>query len=68
MEKNVRPHRAHMVDDILESEIIHRIDWPDRFPELNPMENIWDALRKATATRNSPFENHLWPENSIERD
>ncbi|GFV64823.1 uncharacterized protein TNCV_809201 [Trichonephila clavipes] len=53
MDDNTRPHRALLVDEFPESKDIRRLDWPVRYPDLNPIEHVWDALRKATATRNS---------------
>ncbi|GBN31114.1 hypothetical protein AVEN_193846-1, partial [Araneus ventricosus] len=52
MDDNARPHSALLVDEFLESEDIRRMDWPVRSPDLNPMEHVWDALGRATATRN----------------
>lgn len=34
---NTCPHRAHIVDDYLESEGITRIAWPAYSPDLNPI-------------------------------
>ncbi|GBM82052.1 hypothetical protein AVEN_224072-1 [Araneus ventricosus] len=52
MDDNARPHRALLVDEFLESEDIRRMDWPARSPDLNPIEHVWDALRRVIATRN----------------
>ncbi|KFM65521.1 Transposable element Tc3 transposase, partial [Stegodyphus mimosarum] len=49
MDDNERPHRAHLVDNHLESEDIYRMDWLAKFPDLNPIEHAWDALWRATA-------------------
>ncbi|GBM04250.1 Transposable element Tc1 transposase [Araneus ventricosus] len=54
MDDNVRPPRALLVDEILESEDIRRMDSPARSPDLNPIEHVWDALGRAIATRNTP--------------
>ncbi|GFY30709.1 transposable element Tcb2 transposase [Trichonephila clavipes] len=51
---NARPHRALLVDEFLESEDIHRMDWPARSSDLNPIEHVWDTLGRAIATRNRP--------------
>ncbi|GFV30561.1 transposable element Tc1 transposase [Trichonephila clavipes] len=40
----VRPHRALLIDEFLESEDIRRIDWPARCPNFNLIEHVWDAL------------------------
>ncbi|GFX64328.1 uncharacterized protein TNCV_1500521 [Trichonephila clavipes] len=50
---NTRPHRAHLVDEFLESVDIHRMDWPVRSPILIHIERTWDALGWANANRNS---------------
>ncbi|GBM79660.1 hypothetical protein AVEN_58436-1 [Araneus ventricosus] len=47
-------HRALLVDEFLESEDIRRMDWPARYPDLNPIEHVWNALGRAIATRNPP--------------
>ncbi|GBL93447.1 hypothetical protein AVEN_59656-1 [Araneus ventricosus] len=52
LDDNARPHGALLVDEFLESEDIHRMDWPARSPDLNPIEHVWDALGRAIATRN----------------
>ena len=44
MDDDARPHRAAIVDDYLESEGIGRMAWPAYSPDLNPTENLWDAL------------------------
>ncbi|GFT70444.1 transposable element Tcb1 transposase [Trichonephila clavipes] len=53
-DNNVRPHRADMIDDYLGSEGIARMVWPAYSPDLNPIENLWDALGRAVSSRFSP--------------
>ncbi|GFT19322.1 transposable element Tcb1 transposase [Trichonephila clavipes] len=40
--------------DCLHSEGIQRLVWPARSPDLNPIENVWDALGRQVAGRNYP--------------
>ncbi|GFU17804.1 transposable element Tcb2 transposase [Trichonephila clavipes] len=40
--------------DCLDSEGIQRLVWPARSPDLNPIENVWDALGRQVAGRKYP--------------
>ncbi|KFM63362.1 Histone-lysine N-methyltransferase SETMAR, partial [Stegodyphus mimosarum] len=55
MDDNARPHRADIVDDYLESEGIARITGPAYLSDLNPIENLWDALGRAASSRFPPL-------------
>ncbi|GFV28321.1 transposable element Tcb1 transposase [Trichonephila clavipes] len=49
------PHvRLFRGADCLDSEGIQRLVWAARFPDLNPVENVWDALGRQVAGRNYP--------------
>ncbi|GFY29676.1 transposable element Tcb2 transposase [Trichonephila clavipes] len=54
MDDNATCHRTLAVQDFLDSEGIQRLVWPACSPDLNPIENVWDALGRQVAGRNYP--------------
>ncbi|GFU75014.1 transposable element Tcb2 transposase [Trichonephila clavipes] len=54
MDDNATCHRTLVVQDCLDSEGIQRLVWPARSPDLNPIENMWDALGRQVTGRNYP--------------
>ncbi|GFY14484.1 transposable element Tcb2 transposase [Trichonephila clavipes] len=57
MDNNATCNRTLAVQDCLDSEGIQRHVWPARSPDLNPIENVSDALRRQFAGRNYPSTN-----------
>ena len=51
MNDNARPHRAPLVDQYLDNESIERMEWPSRFPDLNPIKHVWDMIGRAVYAR-----------------
>ena len=51
MDDNARPHRARVVNDYLEDEGIERLDWLSRSPDLNPIQQAWNALQRRINAR-----------------
>eukprot|EP00064_Thunnus_orientalis_P024358 superscaffoldBa00010320_g24647 len=41
---NARPHVARACRQFLDDEGIDAIDWPSRFPDLNPSKHLWDVM------------------------
>ncbi|GFY12837.1 transposable element Tcb1 transposase [Trichonephila clavipes] len=54
MDDNATCHRTLAVQDCLDSEGIQRLVWSARSPDLNPIENVWEALGRQVAGRNYP--------------
>ncbi|GFX94532.1 transposable element Tcb1 transposase [Trichonephila clavipes] len=54
MDDNATCHRKLTVQDCLDSKGIQRLVWPACSPDLNPIENVWDALGRQVAGRNYP--------------
>ncbi|GFT93242.1 transposable element Tcb2 transposase [Trichonephila clavipes] len=54
MDDNATCHRTLAVQDCLDSKGIQRLVWPARSPDLNPIENVWEALGRQVAGRNYP--------------
>ncbi|GFT63574.1 transposable element Tcb1 transposase [Trichonephila clavipes] len=54
MDDNATCHRTLAVQDCLDSEGIQRLVWPARSPDLNSIENVWDAFGRQVAGRNYP--------------
>ncbi|GFS51808.1 uncharacterized protein TNCV_2959121 [Trichonephila clavipes] len=54
MDDNAPCHRTVAAEQLLESELIERMDWPARSPDLNPIEHVWDFLGRRLAARTLP--------------
>ncbi|GFX58623.1 transposable element Tcb1 transposase [Trichonephila clavipes] len=54
MDDNAPCHRTVAAEQLLESEDIERIDWSARYPDLNPIEHVWDFLGRRLAARTLP--------------
>jgi transposase len=41
---NARPHRARIVQHVLQQEAVQTIPWPAMSPDMNPIEHVWDFI------------------------
>ncbi|GFX90726.1 transposable element Tcb2 transposase [Trichonephila clavipes] len=57
MDDNATCHRSLAGQHCPDSEGIQRRVWRARFPDFNPIENVWDALGRQVAGRNYPLTN-----------
>ncbi|MCJ8746846.1 hypothetical protein PDJAM_G00146480 [Pangasius djambal] len=48
---NAQPHVARVCRQFLEDEGIDTIEWPQRSPDLNPIEHLWDIMFRSIGHR-----------------
>lgn len=62
MDDNATPHRARFVDNFIQEAGITRMAWPSSSPDLNPIENFWDALERSVHDNHPPAQTlqQLW--------
>ena len=44
---NARPHRARIVDNVLQLNGVQRLEWPPMSPDVSCIEHVWDILGRA---------------------
>lgn len=58
MQDNARPHVARQVIRYLNDVEIPFMEWPPNTPDMNPIEHLWDYIKKNIRRRTHPPVNH----------
>lgn len=51
---NAPPHRAAAVTQLKEQLQLRSLRWPSRSPDMNPIEHVWDFLKRTIQRENPP--------------
>lgn len=51
---NAPPHRAAAVTQLKEQLQLRALRWPSRSPDMNPIEHVWDFLKRTIQRENPP--------------
>lgn len=54
MQDNARPHTARCVNDYLLDVGIQKVQWPARSQDMNPIEHVWDMLKRNVKSNPNP--------------
>lgn len=57
MQDNARAHSARVVQEYLNHVGVTVLEWPARSPDMNPIEHVWDLLKRSVKSRMPPPNN-----------
>ena len=57
IDDNARPHREAIVRDYLHQEAIDTLPRPALSPDMNPIERVWDQIKRQLDQRHPPCQN-----------
>ena len=57
IDDNARPHRARIVQEVLNENNIERMEWPARSLDMNVIEHVWSRMKLRMNLREYEFNN-----------
>lgn len=57
MQDGATPHTANITRNLLQQEAIDVMDWPSRSPDMNPIEHVWDCIKRQLNSPNNNIRN-----------
>ncbi|KAJ1299472.1 hypothetical protein OPQ81_003311 [Rhizoctonia solani] len=54
MQDNASSHKAHIVQDWSQENGLEVFEWPGNSPDLNPIENLWDQIKRELYSYETP--------------
>ncbi len=62
---NATPHTAALTQDYLDQKVKYILEWPAKSPDLSPIEQVWDYIKKKLSGQNFDTPDALF--NAIEK-